>query len=84
MSRSNKKPIVKDSRRSTSRGARRISHKRFRQASRALINKGRYESLPCDESEFMNDYDICDIRYDMRWEPPGSEWEDFVKQAARK
>jgi hypothetical protein len=81
MSRSRKKPIIKDSRRGSSRLARRTAHKTMRHHTRLRILREDYEAVPVDEAEFVNDWDICDYRYDLRWESPEDEW---MEKAARK
>ena len=84
MSRSRKKPIVKDSGCGT-KWIRANTHRRMRRAVRDGIHHGKWDLLPEDESEFVNDFDICDNRWDMRWEQ--NRWAgcpDCVTVFARK
>lgn len=74
MSRSRKRPIIKDSGTGT-RWIRRHAHKCMRQSVRQHIHHGKYDTIPTDESEFVNDFNVLDNRWDYRWEPRSSrEW----------
>ena len=85
MSRSKKKPIIKDGDNST-KEVRRMAHKKMRQAVRARLAHADYDMIPTDESEFVNDFDICDWRHDLRWEQTDPDgWTDnYLARAARK
>jgi hypothetical protein len=84
MSRSRKKPIIKDSIHRSTKLARRAAHKMMRQRARARIDNEQFDMMPEDEAEFFSDWDICDNRYDLRWERPGGDRDEWVAKAARK
>jgi hypothetical protein len=82
LSRSRKKPIIKDNG-NGNRWKRRQAHKMMRQSVRAHLYHGRYDVIPTDESEFVNDFDILDYKWDYRWEPLVDR-DEWAERAARK
>ena len=53
----------------------------MRQAVRQSLAHEDYDNIPWDEAQFVNDYDVRDMRNDLRWERY-SEWS--VAEATRK
>ena len=59
MSRSKKKPWIKD----YNKGAKAISHRKFRRATNQALQAGK--EPPVDQHEVMNQYDVCDYKIDF-------------------
>ena len=58
MSRSFKKPIIKDN----NSFCQKEGHRRFRGKTKQLIKQNKFEELPVTMSEVINDYDVCDYK----------------------
>lgn len=74
MSRSRKKPILKDS----NKGMKRHSHKLFRKKVKQKIQENRLDEIPEDQREVTNQYDVSD------WKFYAEEGDDFYEKFKRK
>ncbi len=74
MGKSHKQPIITD----YNKGAKKMSHGKFRKVVKQKIQVGDFDSLPEDEREITNQYDICD------WKFHASRGDDWYEKATRK
>lgn len=59
MGKSTKKPIIKDS----NKGMKSLSHRKFRNKTKQLINQGKFDQLPDDQRQLTNPYDVSDWKF---------------------
>ncbi len=59
MSRSTRKPIVKDK----NRYSQKLGNRRMRAKTRDMMKHEKFDNLPVDKSEVINDWDVSDWRW---------------------
>ena len=59
MSRSVRKPVIKDK----NKFSQKQGNKTFRGKTKQFIKMGKFEELPLDKSEIVNDYDVSDYKW---------------------